>query len=70
MTAKKKAAAKPAATKPETKAGTAAMPTHDGTDTVDQAAQDGAKARLETMAPDEAPKGAGQSATVSGPKAG
>lgn len=69
MTAKKTAAKAPAKA-PDTKPGTAAMPTHDDTDTVDQAAQDGHAARMATMAPDEAPKAAGQMATVSGAQKG
>ena len=61
MTTKKKTAAKPATTK----ASPAALPTHDGTDTVDQAAQDGRAARMATMEPDAGPKARGQTATVS-----
>ena len=49
--------------KPDVKA--SAMPTHDGTDTVDQAAQDGRAARMATMAEDRVPKDTGQTATAS-----
>ena len=56
---KKKTTAKPAAKSD------AALPTHDGTDTVDQAAQDGRAARMATMEPDARPATTGQTATVS-----
>ena len=61
---KKKTTAKPAAKSD------AALPTHDGTDTVDQAAQDGRAARMATMEPDAQLPAHGETATVSKAKSG
>jgi len=59
MATKKKAAAKPkAAPKAPADTGTASSPP-------DQSAQDAQAARLETMKPDTAPQGTGQTETVS-----
>jgi hypothetical protein len=66
----KKKAAPQTTAKTDAKAGDAALPTHDGTDTVDQAAEDGRAERMKTMTPDVQTTAAGQTATASEPKKG